>query len=437
MDNFNEVYPMILEDFQRGSTQQETFERICRERNLNSSLPAVNWIDLFQTSTSEKALVDFRRRLMCIIAGQYLKYRNAMFNQIGWNQNNIGKMLNGRTLFVIQRNLRSITLIDTFNGDSKNLQTDFQPPAALQILRAVLISHDRILIGATRNVGANAGINVGFNFGLNVGVTSGYYLYLLKVDFDSLTYSLLDEVTCNFAFDEMLLDSEDNTKFVLFDLVTSSMVKMQLVDDHIRVELPQQIGGALGARLFDWKLAGDKLFAFRINQNGPINPNGNNGLEWRFMEYNILANPVQTVNEWPSVQCPICQSVVPHDISAYIWGKSKLFVACDSWSEVAFSIAVFDTESFTWSKTNFTGSGDVKSLELDEDYVLTVNAIQHKGNNQWDKTTYRLPMQKPNKLQYLAWATIRRGSMFFQSDTFEKFFPCLPYNSEFRAFAEY
>jgi len=420
MDNFNEVYPMILEDFQRGSTEQETFERICRDRNLNSMLPAVNWIDLSHTRTFEKALVDFRCKLMCTISGQYLKYRNAMLNQSGWTQSSAGRMFNGRTLFVIRPNLRSFVLIDIFNGETRNLQAEFQPPEMLRILRTVLIGHDRILVGATINVGANAG----FNFGLNMG----YCLYLLKVDFDLLTYSILDEFTCNFAFDEMLLDSEDNTKLVLFDIVNSSMVKMQLVDNHIHVEGPRQSGGA---ELFDFKLVGDRLFAFRINQNG------NNGFDWHFMEYNILENPIQTVNEWSIVRCPSCPNIIPHDISAYVWAKSKLFVACDSWFEGAFSIVVFDAEGFIWSKANFTGIGNVNSLELDEDYVLMVNAIQRKDNNQWEKTTYRLPMRKPDKLQYLAWATIRRGSMFFQSDTFKKFFPCLPYNSEFRAFAEY
>jgi len=409
MDNLDDVYPMILEAFQRGFTEEETFERVCRERNLNSLSSTVNWLDRIHTSKFEQALVNLRHKLVCTIAGQYLKFRNAIFNQGNWNQDYFEMMLNGRTLFAIHNDLSSFALIDTFNGESRNLQIESELPEMIQTFGGVWLSYDRVVIGATRNAVC--------------------LVYLLKFDVYSLKYSILADFICDFAFDEILQDSEDNATLMLYDTANCSMIKMKLLDDPIRAEPPQQ--SRFDSQLVNCKLGGDRLFAFQVDQDE------NDEDIWSFMEYNIIENPVQTVNEWPNVRCPICPSTISHDNSAYVWTKNKLFVSCDSWSEIAFTIVVFDAESLTWAKTNFTGIGDVKSMELDEDYVLTVNSIESKDNNQREKTTYRLPMRKPDKLQYLTWSAIRRGSMFFGSNTFEKFFPRLPYNSEFRSFAEY
>jgi len=82
MDNFHEVYPIILDHFQRGFTEEDVFEKICQDRGLKlSSSSTVKLADRIRTRDLEQDISEVRHVLICTITDQYLKFRHAIFNQ--------------------------------------------------------------------------------------------------------------------------------------------------------------------------------------------------------------------------------------------------------------------------------------------------------------------------------------------------------------------
>jgi len=411
MDNFDEVYPIILEEYQRGATEGEAFDRICNERGLNlSSSSTANWTDRIRNYELEQRIVVIRCKLVHTISSQYLKYRYAIVHLQNWRFSS-DLMLSDRTLLSVRRS--SFVLLDTFNGDSRNIQSEVQQALEFRIFSSVLVDNGRVLCGAKRGRESR--------------------LYLLKFDFDALTYSIINEHALDFDFDlqAIILDSDDNTKFVLYTEFPS-MHKGRLVNNQIHVEEQQM---DFDFEFLYCKLLTDQLFAVRLRLL-----EGEDGWDFDFTEYNIGENPAREVNVWRIVDGSILASRHPDfpdtSTSAYVWSKEKLYVSCLAWLERSFSILTFDAKIQKWFQPNFTGFGNVSAMEIDEDEILTVSSFGNDEGGQQNKTVYRLPMKKPDKLRYLAWGTIRRGNMFFGSDIYEKFFPLLPYNSEFRSIFE-
>jgi len=409
MDNFDEVYPIILEDYQRGATEGEVFDRICNERGLNlnlSSSPTVDWVDRIRNDALEREILEIRHSLIYKISSQYLKYRYAGVHLRNWG---LGKdmMLSDRALLSVRNG--HFVLLDTFNGDSRNIQSENQQALEFSIFSSVLIDTGRVLLGAERDWET--------------------HLYLLNFDFDSLTYSILDEHALDLDLDfqprKITLDSDDNTKFMIYGNL-SSVYKGQVINNQIHVE-EQRID--FDFELFYCKLSTDQLFALRMFEE-------QNGCD--FVEYNIGENPAREVNTWKIVGIPISVTRVLEflTVSPYVWANEKLYASCPDCSELSFSILTFDAKIQRWYQPNFTGFGRISALEVNEDEILTVSSIGSGEGGQANKTVYRLPIRKPDKLRYLAWGAIRRGTMFFGSNIYEKFLPYFPLNSEFRSIFE-
>jgi hypothetical protein len=102
-----------------------------------------------------------------------------------------------------------------------------------------------------------------------------------------------------------------------------------------------------------------------------------------------------------------------------------------------FTIAAFNPETNFWSETKVVGVAFPAGITVDDDEVLTIGTL----DGDWcdsvipvHKTVHRFPMHKPGKLSRLAWFTIRRGKLFFESDLHDKL--ALPYICEFRSVFE-
>jgi len=407
MVKFDEIYPMIREEFQKGSSKEEAIRNICRKRGLNPpSLSSVyNWLDRIHTNGLKGEIDNFHYSLLCAVTGQYLKFTNAIFHQINEQKHEIEIMLDDRILLVSYPFSFKFALVDTFTGELRSLRSEIQESELLQKIyayHACYIGQDRILIEA---------------YGY-----SPRHLLLLKIDFDSLTYSILHERAFDFIFEKMLLDSEDNSKFAItaHDL---AIYKGHIADDRIHFD-EQRI--EIGVGVWYCKLSGGKLLGFRRvrveNEEGG----------WQLCEYDLSGIHAREVNVWPIAYVPLCPTGVFTMFYAHVWSKSKLYVS-PSVVGRPFSIVVFDFETRRWAEANLVGIGYALGLDVDDEDALTLHSIENIEHNKWDKTIYHFPMRKPDKLRYLAWATIRRGAMFSESDLYEKLFPRLPYNCEFRS----
>jgi len=244
----------------------------------------------------------------------------------------------------------------------------------------------------------------------------GYYLGLLKVDFYELKCSILHDIPLNFYCLQIVVDSLGSSHFVLREFGSTTIRKGRVTDDKIHIDA-QEIG--IGADLDGLNLMGNQLFALRRSHEDETH--------WHYTQYELSLDSARKVTESPLIEC----LADLYRGSKYVWSDNKMYVVCRfDWN---FSVAVFDAELRTWAKNKFVGKGLVLALSIDEDKILTVSAIGNPGTT---KTVYRLPMRKPDKLRYLAWNTIRRGSFFFDSKIYGKLAPNLPYNSEFRSYFE-
>jgi len=403
MDNFNQIDQIVRAEFEGGTSKEELFRNILSERGFDP--PPVStvcdWISRMHTQELRGEMGTLRHSILCTIVGRHLKFKHAIFYRQVGEPYSTELMLSDRTLLVVHKGSDSFTLFDTFNEESRNHRFGSQQSTVFSS-RVVLVDKGRILVSVFKE--------------------NSYYLRLLKIDVESIFWPVLNEIECSFHPYKILLDSYDDTKFALLGRMNKLlfMHKGQLIGDKLHIE-EQQI--EFGTRLWQCKLEGDKLSAFRLEQT-----------EERFCEYDLSSIAARKVNDWPIPSCYCCLRLHIH--FAYIWSNNKLYVSCDSWTTSPFTVVVFDSETRKWTKTNFTGMGKATELQIDDDYILTVSTIEDFGDNSI-KTTYRFPMRKPDKSRYLLWATIRRGAMFFGSDIYEKLLPNLPYSSEFRSFTHY
>jgi len=323
-----------------------------------------------------------------------------MFYLDDWG-NGYEAIVQDRFVFFAGHREKSFTLFDSFNEDSRTIQTLFDNWGSRFVGIWTLVGDGRIL--------------------LNVVENGGEHLLLLDFDFVRLECTGLDEVPINFACYRIMMDSVHDSHFMIYaynnDL--EFVCKGHLANDKIHIDV---LRIEFGVRLVGYKLVGNKFFAFQEEQD--------NWPSYKFIEYDLSSNSARKVSECDFSRFGRLLNF--SDDPAYIWENNETYSACFyGWG---FSIVVFDADALKWTKTKFVGDGRVHAISIDEDQILTVTASEYFDGDRWDKTVYRFPMRKPDKLRYLAWGTIRRGSLFVGSDLYDKLF--LPYNSEFRPVSE-
>jgi len=403
MQNEVSLELLICNRFKRGATKEETFKYICQKCGLAPPPDSTicNWFERIHSGDAllEVEIGSSDYTILQLIICQFTKFTYAIFRRENiQSARGTETIIYNRFALISNVDTKSFDLLDTFNEQSRTLQTTINKPEQTKFYYPTFIDHDRLL--------------------LIVGTKDGDRLLLLNFDFDGLKCSILDEIPINFICYEITCDSVDNTKFLLHRGETNeltSVYKGCINNDRISIQ-EQQI--EFGLILFCGKFIGDRFFAFRHSQ---VNEN-----EWDFVEYDLSSNLARKVNEWTCIS-----NVGFMDCQECVWLNNKLYLVCEIDSETYFSIVAFDSNTLTWSKTNFTGAGRVDALTIDDNEMLTVSTTEPDLNF---KTVYRFPIRKPDKLRYLAWTKIRRSALFFRSKLYEKFLPNLPYNSEFRSF---
>jgi len=393
----NDVYPMIRDEFQNGSDEKKAFTSICQKRELEVPIDSTveDWLKrLHDLDVSlEEEIRGPHHKLLCEIIGQYAKFKYAMLHLGDW-KNGCDIVIQDRLIFSAENKFKAFTLVDSFSGELRTIQDPIDALNLSEMYYPPIIREGRILLSTLKD--------------------DIDHLLLVHVNFDQLKCSILDNVPLNFISQQIVTGSSDSSHFMLFD-EDNAFYKGKVANDQIHFAA-QKI--EFGSRLAGCNLIGDQLFALRRAHG--------NRTHWHYTQYDLSSNSARKVNEW-SLSEDLTTFLASRK---FVWANNKMYAACRFYSN--FSIVVFDSDLRTWSTTKFSGKGYVRALEIDEDNVLTVSVGEDGGTT---KTVYRLPMQKPDKLCYLAWSTIRRGSLFFGSKIYEKF--NLPYNSEFRSFFEY
>jgi hypothetical protein len=368
---------------------------------MPSESTAIDWITRLHDldESLEEEIGHSYYSLLCSIVCQYTKFKYAMFYRNDW-ENGDEAIVQNRLIFSFQNRTKSFTITDSFNNDSEMLQAAMDKSSWTDVCFPTMIADGRILINVVKRFFERP------------------CLLLLDLGLDQLKCSVLHNVPLNFRCDRIVIDSKDNSWFVLlshFEGLTIAY-KGYVADDNIHVEA-QRI--EFGVRLFGCKLMGNRIFAFHHEHDDPT--------VWKFVEYDISSDLASKLNERSLSE--FSKSLDLHSISKYIWVDKKMYAVCQiGWN---FSIAVFNSSALTWSTTNFFGAGGVNTLSIDEDQILTVSASHYHSMG---KTVYRFPTRTPDKLCYIAWGTIRRGSLFFGSDIYDKLI--LPNDSKFRSFFE-
>jgi len=412
--NYFKLWPVIQEEFQLGSTMEEAFRNIYRKRGQNPPSFSMihDWLkELYDQNfvNSDKRPSSFDEGLRSAIIGQYLKLTKAMYFSDDWKFIRGEAILHSRFIFVIsEAQPKTFSIIDSFTGERRELQgpsEEFKEP----YLAPVWIGIDRILILCSDRFRT-------------------VWLRLLKIDWDESKWSILDTVVCHIHSAQIIVDSADSQKFVLFHGgVDGTLIRKGYINgDQILMD-EQSI--RFHAILYYPKFEDGKMYAFQVLRNEELDSG-----ECYFCEYIIAESPAQRVN---TVQAEIRFAELHYN---YVWSKNKLYVLEDEYCMTHWFIIIsFDPVTCSWSQTNLAGSALPTKLFVDDDDILTVDAVDTKRGGEilsTDKSIYRFPMRKPDNLRYLAWSTIRRGSLFFGSDLYERLAPRLPYNSEFRSFLE-
>jgi len=412
--DYLKLWPAVQEEFQLGSTMEEAFRSIYRKRGQNP--PSFSMIHDWLKDSYEEDFDPYGRTssfdddLRSAIIGQYLKFTKTIYFSDNWKFNPCEAVLNSRFMFITSTNRSEMfPIIDLFTGERRNLQGPSDEFKETSPYSPIWIDHERILIMCSDSVRTIC-------------------FRLLKFDIDELKWFILDSNFSNLEDGKMIADSSDRSKFALVDEQPESILiqRGKVIGDKILMD-EQRI--EIHAELYYPKLEGDKMYAFQLLHNEE-----NNDEDWHFCEYAFDSGSARMINS------VISQFRLTEIHYNYTWSKSKLYV-CDyafnlqNW----FAVVSFDPDTLSWSQTNLAGSADPSILSVDEDEVLTVSAIDGNYLNKIPpiyKSIYRFPMRKPENLRYLAWSTIRRGSLFFGSDLYERLAPRLPYNSEFRSFLE-
>jgi len=404
----NDVYLQIRDDFRRGSTEDETFKKICLQQGLDlpADLTICNWFERAHDNdlTLKEEVDEVHYNLLYSIIGQNAKFTYAIFHREGADLDyQSGAFILNRFNLTISRTTNSFEIIDSYNEKSRIVQSTIVKPKKDHFYFPTLISDDRMLL-----IRGDSGVD---------------HLFLLEIDVDGSKCLIVGELVIDFICSGIIYNSADDTQFLLRGDDDPALYKGKISDDRISLA-DQRI--ELEVELSYCKFINDKLLAFQYEDD-----------DLNLVEYDLSLDPARKLNEWPCSNDVV--SDIFEDMGKYVWSGNKLYVSYQVYDEpMHFSIVLFDADSRTWSKLKFTGIGTIDALTIDEDEILIISATGdcHEKNKPALKTIYHLPIRKPDKLCYLAWKTIRREALFFGSKLYEKFSPRLPFNSEFRLFAE-
>jgi len=401
--------PLIRYELQHGSDETQAFINFCRDHELD--LPLDSTVDdLFKRFRNFDILLENEigtdhYSILRSIVLQYSKLNYAIFSHDDdvWNHSR-EIIIQGRFKLVGDNATNSFAIFDSFNGGLRTLQTPIGVAATCYF--PTLVNHERILLNVVHN--------------------RTEHLLLLDAGFDQLNSSNLHEISFEFVCYQIILDSTDNLRFLLRaeDNGGNTFVcKGHIADDRIHLDHEKIL---FGSKLFCCKFEGDRLFAFRREQDTS---------HWHYTEYNLSLSFARIANQWPCSGFPTCADIFNED-HEYVWSGNKLYAVHDFAFDGYFSIVVFDADTVTWSKVNFIGEGRADKLVIKEDDILSISATESQSEPLKSKMIYRLPVRKPDKLRYIAWFKIRREAIFAGSNLYDRLAPRLPFNSEFRKFSE-
>jgi len=403
--------PLIRYEFKHGSEETQAFVNICKNHELDPPMNSTvsNWFERFRNfdHSLKRQIGKFYYNLLRAIIFQYAKFNYAIFchDKDVWNYAS-DEIIRNRFKLVSNGDASSFIAFDSFTGGLKMIQTTIGEQERTRFFFPALITHERIL--------------------LNVDRRNDEYILLLNADFDQLNFSVIGETPLYMICQQIVLDSTNNLRFLfrVGDLGNdTSMQKRHIVGDRIHLNHEEIL---FEAELLCCKLIGDQLFALHYEQGDEDG--------WHYVEYDLSSNSARKVNQRLCSGSQTFADIFHEDrkYPEYVWSSNKLYAVRDF--EKYFAIAVFDSDTLTWSRTNLIGAGYVDKLTIDEDDMLTISTTENRRGfyKVKPKTVYRVPMRKPDKLRYIAWFKIRREAIFSGS----KLDFLLPYTSEFREFSD-
>jgi len=405
------LWPAVQNEFKLGSTKEEAFRNIFRKsgRNPPSYSEVHDWLQEYYDGVLNEDIDDFYGNVRSAVIGQYLKLDSAIYFSGNWKFNNMEATLYSRFMFVYsKRYSQSVSILDSFSGEHRALKGPTSVDAT-SFLYPVWIDSTHVLVKKFERSGVCP-------------------LLLLKIDLNELKWTVSAKFVPSLLYYHVIIDSADSTRFSLIseDSDSTFIHPGKVIDDQIVMKgNPIEIY----ARLRYPKLEDSHLYGFQR-----VNNEENGREEWRFEEYVLDEKPGRKVS---SVKSYFCNTELDTD---YIWSKNRLFVLVYYFDfPKYFTVAAFNPKKNSWSRAKVVGAAFPNSITVDDDEVLTIGTLDGDWSDVVQpiyKTVHRFPMHKPDKLSYLAWFTIRRGSMFFESDLHDKFAPLLPYTCEFRSVFE-
>jgi len=410
MAGYSRFWPAVRDEFKRGSTPEEAFRSICKKNGLNppSYKTIGELLDRFydEDFSEEDADGNFHDDLRSAIIGQYLKLNHAVSSSKFSNRGLDEVIMNNRFKLDVGWWLEYFDITDLFNKDMRKLEiAPFDEPTYNDCTMAQ-IDHNLVLFSR---------------------LYDDYHQFLLQIDFNTQTCSILDTVKSEFLGSRIITDSTNCSKFAYLEFSDQengynyvSIYKGSVINNRITMD-DRQIN--FNCDLYLCKFENGNVFGFRDID----------GFNWQFCKFSPDMDPGQIVNSYDFELPDYFDSVELREADHYVWSKSKIYVPTRRGS--SFMIVVFDAETYMWTQTKVAGKGLYHQISIDENEILTVSAEEHFQHGRF-KTVYRFPMKKPDKLKYLAWSTIHRGSLFFESNLYERLLPRLPLNSEFRPFSE-
>jgi len=312
----NDIYPIIRDEFQNGSDEKQAFVSICQKRELEVPMDSTveGWLKRLHDLdfSLEGEIGDPHHELLCEIAGQYTKFKQATSYRNGLKEGS-EIIIQDRLIFSAQRGAKAFTLVDSFTEGLRTIPAPIDVRKFAEVVLLTLIDDERILVIMYEN--------------------DGYYLGLLKVDFYELKCSILHDIPLNFYCLQIVVDSLGSSHFVLREFGSTTIRKGRVTDDKIHIDA-QEIG--IGADLDGLNLMGNQLFALRRSHEDETH--------WHYTQYELSLDSARKVTESPLIEC----LADLYRGSKYVWSDNKMYVVCRfDWN---FSVAVFDAELRTWAK---------------------------------------------------------------------------------------
>ena len=123
MEDDVDMYLMIREEYQRGSSQEEAFKNICEKKGLDSPPCSIicKWFERYcdRDHSLYKKIGDYQYGLLYYILGNYLKFRHAIFKRDDSNFI-LGTIIDNRFLFVFNlKATSSASIVDLFDVQSR------------------------------------------------------------------------------------------------------------------------------------------------------------------------------------------------------------------------------------------------------------------------------------------------------------------------------